>query len=270
MDLANNLITSGKNSYFWSGDLKRAYRQLRACPLSTPLLGITLRGHLYLDITPSFGCRTSSSACQSTTAAVVWLMEKAGFNSFCYLDDFAGVESTQEKAAAAFKCFLTLTSSLGLDLSLDKCSPPTLSLRWLGYNISSATMRVEIPKEKMQQVLQQAEAWKDKTVTTRKELQQLIGKLQHISRCVIGGRRFTARILKALRSTPHVGKHKLTEDLTSDINWFQTYATTQNGIVLVPLKPRAPYIIECDSSKKGGGAYSPTHYYMEPYTHHYA
>ena len=51
---------------------------------------------------------------------------------------------------------------------------------------------------------------------------------------------------------------------------LRQHANTQNGIVLVPLKPRDPYIIECDSSKKGGGAYSPSHYYMEPYTQEYA
>ena len=34
--LTDRLVTIGPNAWFWGGDLERAYRQLRVCPLSVP------------------------------------------------------------------------------------------------------------------------------------------------------------------------------------------------------------------------------------------
>ena len=57
--LSERLILTGPHAWIWTADLARAYRQLRVCPLSVPLLGIFLQDKLYLDIAPPFGCRTS-------------------------------------------------------------------------------------------------------------------------------------------------------------------------------------------------------------------
>ena len=87
-DLADELSRKGCGVYIWTVDLARAYRQLRTCPLSTPLLRITLNGKIYIDTAPPFGCRTSSLACARTTNALVYLMRKRGHHCLCYLNDF--------------------------------------------------------------------------------------------------------------------------------------------------------------------------------------
>ena len=40
--LTNRIIKIGPGAWLSGGDLARAYMQLRVCPLSTPLLGISL------------------------------------------------------------------------------------------------------------------------------------------------------------------------------------------------------------------------------------
>ena len=96
--LTNRLSSLGHGTWLWLADLARAYRQLRACSLSIPLLGVMLNDQYYVDISLLFGCRMSSLACAWTTHALVWLLRTEGFNSICYLDDFTGLEATKDKA----------------------------------------------------------------------------------------------------------------------------------------------------------------------------
>ena len=68
--LADRLLLAGVGAWFWTADLSRAYLQLRVCPLSTPLLGISV-DKVFVDIAPPFGGCTSALAYARATRAVV-------------------------------------------------------------------------------------------------------------------------------------------------------------------------------------------------------
>ena len=264
-EIGSALSKEGQGSWLWSTDLSRAYRQLRTCPLSYPLSGLVFNSNYYIDVAPSFGCRTSALACARTTQAVVWLMRKRGFNCWCYLDDFIGLQRTFERASEAFNVFLHLAASLGLQIALDKSFPPTNKLVWLGFAIDSTTMTLSIPEGKLEEIIVECERWKSITSATKKQIQSLAGKLQHISKCVNPATRFMNRILYALRVTPYVGSHILPPELRKDVAWFITFAKSFNGIVLLPKTHRKVWQIECDSTLSGGGAFSSSHYYAVRY-----
>ena len=266
LDLANLIDATGQGCYIWSADLSRAYRQMRLCPLSAPLNAIMVHGLTYIDVTPSFGCRTSSAACARMTNSVVWLMANKGHKVLCYLDDFVGIHMNKHQAEQAYSDFLHISDQLGLALNKDKCRAPTHSLQWLGFDVHTINMTVTIPQDRLDEALQQCDGWKTKKTASRKQLQRLIGKLQHITKCVIPGRRFMSRIRKALRDTPYGGTHPLPDGFYSDVKWFVDYATLHNGIALIPPPLLEPWVVECDSSKLEAGAHSPTHYYSYKYT----
>ena len=265
MDAADEVARLGPGCYLWAADLARAYRQLRACPLSVPLFGITLAGKHYTDIALPFGCRTSSLACARTTNAVVYLLRRKGHMVHCYLDDFVGVAGTKEEAERAYSDMLETSRALGLALSARKCTPPTKTLEWLGFEISAEHMTVVIPGEKLADTLRECRDWMAKELTTRRQLQRLTGRLQHIAKCVLPARRFMSRIFEALRATPFRGSHPVPRPLRDDVAWFVAYAASTNGIVLLPAEEKTTWVIECDSSLTGGGAYSGTHYYGAEY-----
>ena len=50
-------------------------------------------------------------------------------------------------------------------------------------------------------------------------------------------------------------------DLLLDLDWFINFANIYNGLQLLPPPVRQDWIIECDSTLEGGGAFSPTHFY---------
>ena len=153
----------GKGSYIWTADLARAYRQLRVCPLSVPLLGIQFKEQFYIDIAPPFGCRTSALAFVRTTYAIVWLLRKAGYFSLCYLDDFVAVEPTKEKAEEAYPKFNSYTVELGLQLALDKCTAPNKNAVRLGFCVDTDKMSVTVPNEKLDEIIRECTLWKKKT-----------------------------------------------------------------------------------------------------------
>lgn len=91
--------------------------------------------------------------------AVCYLMANKGWFTLAFLDDFAGVEASQQDACQAYGDFLQITRDLGLALAMDKCSPPTKCLQWLGYNVDISEMTVAIPEQKLHQVLQECNQW---------------------------------------------------------------------------------------------------------------
>ena len=265
-DLANLVVQAGPNSYIWSIDLARAYRQLRTCPLASPLLGIKVADKYYLDCSPPFGCRASAQACSRTTTAVLWMFKQQGFHAMCYLDDFVGVAASLEEATCAYQALLDLLSSLGLNVSPHKCIPPVKIITWLGFQIDTIKMIVEIPKQKLSDTLAECKQWAPNIPVSRRQLQRLIGRLKHVSKCLPQANKFFARILAALRASPFKGKHLLNPDIFDDIDWFLRFSETSNGICLLPPPILTNWEIECDSTLLAGGAYSKDKFYMERYT----
>ena len=263
--VGDRLRTLGHGSYIWAADVSRAYRQLRADPLAAPLYGITFGGSFYVDIALPFGCRSSGASCVRMTSALLWMLKKLGFHGLVYVDDFIGVEGSYLDAMKAFDAFLEICKRLSIDLSPDKCQPPTMKLVWLGFYLNSDDMTIAIPAHKLHTTVAEAEAWLTRPRATRRALQQLVGRLVHICSCVKPGRRFISRILNALSRAHFTQVVDVDQDLVRDVTWFVRYARYSNGVTILPPPERPKWLIECDSCLTGGGAFSPRNYFAEEY-----
>lgn len=266
-DLASLIQKAPTTAWIWKADLARAYRQLRVDPIDTPLLGFGVDAGTYIDLCPSFGCRSSSGACQRVSAAVCYIMANRGFQILAFLDDFAGCEDSPERATQAYQSFTEITDALGLQLAHDKCQPPSTHMQWLGYDVDSQNMSIAIPHDRLKQVLDECKNWTTKTRASRSSIQSLVGKLVHLANCVRHARKFTARILATLRSMNKTKKEwtTLSKDFKDDLRWFMSYSETANGISLI--SPTKQYIyIECDSSLLGGGGNSDQLFYKWEYS----
>lgn len=259
-DLTDIMVGQGAGAWLWKCDLERAYRQLRVDPLAVPLLGIMHRDKFYLDICPSFGCRTSGYAQQRVSLAISYLMKKRGFVCLAFVDDFAGSEITRERAQRAMMAFHEICTSLGVAIAHDKTVGPTQCLDWLGYTVDSWKMIIEIPEQKIIDIIEEARRWQTKRAATRRELQVLAGRLAHVSGCVIHSRKFMSRILYQLRATPAFAKKIISDETRADIRWFVECARALNGRVLVAPK-LTTLQIECDACMTGGVVFLP-HIFM--------
>ena len=264
-DLTTKIKITGSSCFLWKADMARAYRQLRSEPSDLPLLGLRFDNKYYLDLCPSFGARLSSSACQRTTTAIVYLMALKGHWSTVYLDDFCGVASSRVEADQAYTDFLQLCRDLGITLSPAKCHPPTQSLEWLGFHFNTVDMTLRVPNIKLKEVEQECMQWSKVRFAHKNKIQSLVGKIIHISKCIPPARRFVCRILETLRKAPTSAPAFLTNGFLLDVKWFLNYARTTNGLHFLTF-PKQDFEIECDSTLQWGGGNSNSHYYSLEYT----
>ena len=249
-NFAQLVMKHGPGCYLWKADLQRAYRRLRSDPLDYPLMCIRHNNEYYIDICPSFGGRGSAAAQQRVSRAVCHLMTEAGFPTLAYVDDFGGCLPDFHTAMSAFAHFEHLTSTLGLSLAPEKSTFPTTRLEWLGFMIDSVAMEITVPQQKLDEVLNLNTEWETRHRASRKDFQVLAGKLNHLAQCILPARRFMSRILAALRSSPRVGTRLIDENVRRDIAWFNSFARSFNGkLLLVDNPPVFP--IQCDACLRG-------------------
>lgn len=261
-DFVEALKNAGRGAYMWKSDLTRAYRQLRADPLDSPLLGLQVEGKAYIDLCPPFGCRSSAAICQRVANALVFMMAKSGHAILGYLDDFAACHDTLQHAKDAYEAFLTLTASLGLKLASHKSSPPTTKLEWLGQ------MKISIPEDKLRQVIEECSVWLTRTKANKRMIQSIAGRIIYIANCIPPARKFTARILATLSALDDHRWVTLNDDFKADIRWFVLYAQHSNGVHL--FSPDKPILyVQCDSSLFGGGGVAPPFCYSWEYSPHH-
>jgi hypothetical protein len=110
-------------------------------------------------------------------------------------------------------------------------------------------------------------------------MQQLLGKLFWISRCVRFSRPFMGRLLHQLRSMHSLPDHKkavLSDPCREDIRWWHRYVRRFNGIELIyrdePLQLDleqlldSPALVICgDAQPQGGGAYFAEEYWSRKF-----
>ena len=107
--------------------------------------------------------------------------------------------------------------------------------------------------------------WLKRPHCTKKALQQLVGRLVHLCSCITPGRKFVSRILYALSRAHYVKKLEVDQDMLRDVHWFRDYASSANGVAVIPPRHLTQWVIECDSCMSGGGAFSPELFYAEQY-----
>lgn len=264
-DLTTRLQLLGPGAWIWVADLQRAYRQLRVDPLDTPFLGLQLDNNIFIDLCPSFGCRSSSAACQRTSNAVVYIMGCAGHVILAYLDDYIGCCATEREANLSYQHFQALLQQLGLQLAPGKCQPPSTKVTWLGYTVNTNTMEISIPDSKLQEVLAECEKWERRVRATKQQLQSLVGKILHVAECVRHGRKFTGRMLATLREMKDRNWTTLNPGFKADIAWFKQYAVRANGVSIFATTLDY-YVIECDACLTGAGGNSNEHFYTWKFT----
>lgn len=194
------------------------------------------------------------------------MMAKMNFKIIAYLDDFSACYPDSHRANLSFEAFKDLTNNLGLKLADHKCSPPSRTMEWLGYAVDSQLMRVAIQDQKLKEILQECQEWSIKVKANKRMVQSIAGRLIYVANCIPSARKFTSRILAALRTMTDDSWITITDQFRADLKWFLEYAKLSNGIFL--LNPTKPVIqIECDSSLFGGGGISQHWCYTWTYTH---
>ena len=252
------------NVYMYSIDISRAYRNFHSDPLDWPLLGITFAGELLIDLALPFGARNSSFFMQKIAEFVARSLTQRGACVLIYLDDLVGVAGDPQTAQTHYAMACELLEGLGLPLAVKKLTPPTRVIQWLGIRCDVESRTLSIPEAKVKDTLDVIRSLHDRSAMSRKEVQQLAGKINFISRVCRPARLFMARILSYLRAHPP-GYTSVSLGAKADMRWFITFLPSYNGVSIMP-QATPSGVIEADSCLRGGGAVSGLGCYSHQYT----
>ena len=125
---------------------------------------------------------------------------------FHYLDDFITIgPPDSEECARNMQKFNEMCGELGVPVAEDKTVGPTTYLSFLGIEVDSERLELHLHK-KLERVKQPVKEWCGRKAARWRELESLLGLLQHAAKVVSPGRRFVRRIIQALTGVKH-GDH---------------------------------------------------------------
>ena len=281
------VLKCGKSCLMWKRDLSTFFLQIPLDPLDYPKVAFVWRCAVFFFVGLMFGLRNSGYQGQRITDAVRWVHQRLGlntdeetmFHSINYSDDFGGVEENMDRANESSEALAKLLGDLGLKESVDKYHPPSTCMPYLGVLFDSVKQEMRVPPEKLSEVRAEVKKWVKKTTATKKALQQLLGSLFWVSKCVKFSRPFMSRLLYQLRdmhSLPDLKKSLLAPDSRLDISWWDRYLTKFNGVEFIyvdePLDLTLEQLIDTsaavncgDAQMWGGGSFYEGEYWSQPF-----
>ena len=205
-----------------------------------------------------FGLRSATLACQRTTKAVSYILNEEGILVDVYIDDFYGAE-TKELAGHSFDRMTQLFLELGLQSSPDKDTPPTHEMTCLGVCVNTLNMTLTVPDFRLKELQDLLSSWLNKTHYSKRELQQLLGKLAFVTACVRPGRAFSCRLINALRSCfarPRHQQYPVSDAIRGDLIWWKHFLQHYNGVSVIPTNVTVsnPDLFACDACLDACGA----------------
>ena len=131
----------------------------------------------------------------------------------------------QARANQAFRRLGDILDGIRIQEAKAKATPPVL----FGYMLDTILMRMELEPTRLAELLEELNNWLGKNSATKKELQQLIGKLNFASITVKARRLFFSKIITFMKAMPSRGRRMLSLEVKKDIKWWAQYMQIFDG-----------------------------------------
>ena len=173
-----------------------------------------------------------------------------------YLDDYitwghgSGVCEQNLEVMLSYCQNLSYCQKLGVPVSVEKCAAPSSKLTFLGFELDTISMAVRLPEEKLPRIKLLVQKWMGRRACRKRDLESLLGHLQHAAAVVRPGRTFMRRLIELL-SAFQDREHwiRLSEETCSDLCWWAHFMERWNRVALIP--SRAPLVTPLISDASG-------------------
>ena len=119
---------------------------------------------------------------------------------------------------------------------------------------------LRLPTDKLSRVKVLLAQWSTRKTCRRRQLESLVGTLQHACRVVKPGRAFLRRMIDLLRTPSATKAHhhiRLNGQFRADLQWWCTFAEHWNGVAMFPYPAQPAFSVTSDASGSWGcGAWS--------------
>ena len=163
-------------------------------------------GACYIDIALPFWLRSAPKIFSAIADALEWQVRREGVQAVLhYLDDFLLVEASLANGMEALHKLLSVFARMKVPVAPEKLEGPATRLKFLGIILDTESLSLHLPQEKLAELRSLVASWLGKKFASAKELESLVGKLQHASTVVRSGRSFMRRrlfeLLKGVRKS---------------------------------------------------------------------
>ena len=208
--VAKQAMSLGSGTLLAKIDIKSAYRLVPVHPSERKLLGMEWEGKLFVDGMLPFGLRSAPKIFTASADALEWRVAQQGVRYvFHYLDDFVVIgPAGSSECADSLNTLEGVCAQLGVPLAPEKRDGPSSVLIFLGIIIDTVKGELRLPADKLRRLSGAVEEWLGKKWCTRRELESLIGTLQHACSVIRPGRSFLRRAI-ALLSVAKKPRHHI-------------------------------------------------------------
>ena len=245
----------GRGSLLAKLDVRSAYRLVPVHPADRPLLGFIWKGRVFVDGMLPFGLRSAPKIFTAVADALAWIIQARGVRHVDhYLDDFVtfGPAGTGE-CTYALRIICQTCAELGVPLAMEKQEGPSSCLTFLGIEIDTRVGVLRLPQEKLRRVRMALARWSNRKSCTRRELESLIGTLQHACRVVRPGRSFLRRMIDLLTIPKKPHHHvRLNAQFQADVGWWKAFVVQWNGVAIIPSRAPPSVVVTSDASGQWG------------------
>ena len=222
-----------------SRDIESAYRLIPVHPDDRPLLAVQWDGQLYVDPMLPFGLRSAPKIFNAVADALEWQLNQAGIPLIRhYLDDFIIIGPPGSPQCAQSPAILDREChALGVPIAAHKQDVPTKCLIYLGIEINTANGILRLPDDKLDRLRKLLREWGSRRACTRKELESLVGSLNHACKVVRSGRAFLRRMLDLLHSVKRPPNSpvpiRLNAAFRADLAWWREFLHDWNSVAFL-------------------------------------
>ena len=232
----------GEGALMAKVDIESAYRLIPVHLTDQPLQAMEWKGQVYVDPMLPFGLRSAPKLFNAIADALEWHLKQRGIQHiFHYLDDFVVVaRPAAPDCAEAVGIIDGACTHLGIPIAEHKQDGPTTCLVFLRIEVDTIAAQLRLPADKLRRIQTLLAKWGDKKACSRRELESLVGLLNHACRVVRSGRSFLRRMLELLHTVP---MHPSGTTLSASIGdlgrtWHSGACSSSTGMVSHSLLPR--------------------------------
>ena len=195
-----------------------------------------------------FSLRSALKKFNVVADALNWYLHQCGIPHVLHcLDDFIIIGPPDSPVCQESMSTLDrVCAELGIPIAEHKRDGPSTCIVFLGIEIDTIAGELRLPADKLHRLQALLRQWGDRKACERKELESLIGLLNHACRVVRAGRSFLRHMIDLLHSVPH-SPHKripirLNTGFRSDLLWWTTFVSHWNGISFLPTPSHLPMV----------------------------
>lgn len=242
-DAARTVAGLGRGALLAKVDIKSAYRMVPVHPEDRMLLGMVWDGALYVDATLPFGLRSAPKIFNTLADVIEWILKQEGIDwVFHYLDDFLVIGApSSDQCARQLQTLLAVFDKLNVPVAVEKLEGPATILIFLGIELDTQALTLRLPVDKLTELKLLINSWTQKRACTKKDLQSLVGKLQHACKVVRPGRSFLRRMFELLKGVSRKQHFiRLNKSFHSDLRWWQLFLSSWNGVAMIGSQEWSP------------------------------